>query len=300
MSSTLTVLSCNFENNGGGKPEKRLAMNERMRALSPDLVFRQEVWDSDANGSTIGYETEDFLGLRGWLGPRSCTSVLANPDVFTPVREWPQTGPMWVLPPTALTARFAPAGAAALPLVLVSYHLNYGSTTLRQSEAEWLTTWNDRQWTTSDDQRVRLPALMGGDNNSYPEPGVVGDPPLPKLTGIRDQPHRVHRSFVGPAGTRVMDTRPDEILRSAGMEDVARHFASGPKGTRAAVAATVDQCETHGPDARIDRIYASATLLDAVVDVDVIDMQGLSDHHTVRLRLDPVVLAELLNQRLAA
>ncbi|MEV4997043.1 endonuclease/exonuclease/phosphatase family protein [Streptomyces niveus] len=295
MSRQLTVLCTNFENNGGGDPAKRQAMNERLVSLNPHLIFRQEVWDSGDNGNTIAHEAEDILGLRAWLGPQNCTALLADPNVFAPLRQWPQTGPMWVLPPTALLMRYTPAGRDSLPLALVSYHLNYGSPTTRQSEAEWLTTWNDKQWTNPDGIPVRVPALLGGDNNSYPVPGTPGDPPLPELDRIPNRPHRLHRSIVGPDGKRVMDTRPDEILRTAGLEDVARHLAQ-TKNDKTAVAPTVDACDTHGPDARIDRIYASTLLLAAVTQANVIDMTGLSDHHTLRVRLDSTTLTDLLNQ----
>jgi NTP pyrophosphatase (non-canonical NTP hydrolase) len=82
-----------------------------------------------------------------------------------------------------------------------------------------------------------------------------------------------------------MDTRPDETLRAAGLEDVARYLVA-EKGITSALTRTVDACATYGPDARIDRICASEQLLPAVVGVDVVDMKGLSDHHTVLLRLD--------------
>ncbi|MGW6462036.1 hypothetical protein ACWF94_39940, partial [Streptomyces sp. NPDC055078] len=85
-------------------------------------------------------------------------------------------------------------------------------------------------------------------------------------------------------------------LRTAGLEDVARHRATA--GDPAAVAPTVDACDTHGPDARIDRIYATTELLPAVTDVDVIPIPpDVSDHHVVRLVLDGDILADILNQQ---
>ena len=114
------------------------------------------------------------------------------------------------------------------------------------------------------------------------------------LENIADKPHRAHRSRLLPDGTRVMDTRPDNILRTAGLEDVARYLAERKKIT-APVARTVDACDTHGPDARIDRIYLSDTLLEAVDEVEIIDMSDLSDHHTVVLSLDRAVLMERLS-----
>lgn len=55
---------------------------------------------------------------------------------------------------------------------------------------------------------------------------------------------------------------------------------------------------THGPDTRIDRIYATPALLGAVRDVDVIEVEpGISDHHIVRLTLDADRLTDALTYR---
>ncbi|MGW0656799.1 endonuclease/exonuclease/phosphatase family protein, partial [Streptomyces umbrinus] len=69
MSTHITLLSWNFENNGGGDSVKRLQAHERLVSLSPHLVFRQEMWRADADGNAILYELEGVLGMRGWLGP---------------------------------------------------------------------------------------------------------------------------------------------------------------------------------------------------------------------------------------
>lgn len=297
MNRDITVLNWNFELNGGGSPAKRQEGYELLASLRPHLVLRQEMWGADADGSTIMYEAEQTLGLRGWLGRESCTALFADTSMFVPVREWPRTGRVWELPPTALTLRYLPAGPAAMPLVAASYHLNYASAAKRLAEVEWLSTWADKRWTTPSGKTVRMPALLAGDNNSYPVPGTPNDPPLPVLAEIDDQPHRLHRSYVAPDGSRVMDTRPDEALRTAGLEDVARYWATARHGNASAVARTVDACETHGPDARIDRVHVTSGLLPAVTGVDVIEVPlRLSDHHIVRVTLSPEKLADVLNE----
>jgi hypothetical protein len=142
-----------------------------------------------------------------------------------------------------------------------------------------------------------MACLAAGDNNSYPIPGFESDPALPVLEEIENEPHRLHRSYVALDGTRVMDTRPDEALRTAGLEDVARHRAV-KCGDRAAVSRTVNVCETHGPDARIDRVYATPDLLAAVSGFDVIEVsEEESDHHIVRFTLDGDCLSDVLNQQ---
>ncbi|AJC58583.1 endonuclease/exonuclease/phosphatase family protein [Streptomyces sp. 769] len=294
----VTVLSWNFERNGAEDAAKRTQAHELLVSLNPHLVLRQEMWGADANGNTIMYQLEDVLGMRGWLGPQSSTAVFADPRVFRTLREWPNTGPMWVQPPTALTMGYVPAGTDATPLLVASYHLNYASPTNRLAEVEWLSTWADKKWTTPGGESVSAPALLGGDNNAYPAPGLDGDPALPELAEINDRPHRLHRSYVGPEGSRQMDTRPDEALRTAGMQDVARYWATARGGDKTAVSRTVNACQTHGPDSRIDRIYATTDLLDAVTGVDVIEVPlELSDHHIVRLTLDGDCLSDILHRR---
>ncbi|AZS74985.1 hypothetical protein DDE74_32290 [Streptomyces lydicus] len=289
----VNMVCCNFENNGFGDPQRRAKMYELLSSLQPHAVFRQEMWDAADDGSSIAYEMEQALGLRCWLGTGSCTALLADPKVFQPLKEWPYAGPMWVQPPTALTFRYVPAAPTAVPLLLVSYHLNYASPELRAIEAEWLTTWNDQKWRAGD-AVVPLPAVFGGDNNSYPIPGAEGEPRIPGLADIADRPHRVHRSYIGAEGTRVMDTRPDDILRGAGLEDVARHTAA-TTGARSALGPTVGASPTHGPAVRIDRVYVSRPLLPAVVSTEVVETAGLSDHHVLLVKLDGEVLSELLS-----
>lgn len=289
--NVITVLNWNFENNGKKDPARRRAGYQMLSGLNPDLVLRQEMWDAGQDSKKVMSEAENMLGMRGWLGESSCTAVFASND-FAVVQEWSTKFP-YVLPPTALTLRYAPAGENAIPFVAVAYHLNYASTTHRLAETEWLSTWADKKWQIPDGPAVTLPALMGGDNNSYPVPGLPGDPALPELEAIKDRPHRLHRSYVGADGVRRMDTRPDEALRTAGLQDVARHRAMA--GDPRAVARTVDANDTHGSDSRIDRVYATPELLPAVLSVDVIEVPlDLSDHHIVRVRLDADALVDAL------
>lgn len=214
MSQHVTVLCWNLKRNGAGDTTKRRRAHELLASLDPHLVLRQEMDGAAADGNRIMYEVEAVLGLRGFLGPRACTAVFANPTLFQPLRECEDVGPVWVHPPTVAVFRFTPGGSQSLPLVVASYHLNHASATTRQAEVERLTKWADRKWTMPDGERMLMPALMGGDNNSYPVPGLEGDLPLPDLEQIADRPHRLHRSHIGPDGQRLLDTCPDEALRT--------------------------------------------------------------------------------------
>jgi endonuclease/exonuclease/phosphatase family metal-dependent hydrolase len=286
---------CNFENNGGGDRDLWQRMHDRLASLDLHLLLRQEMWGAYDDGNALAYAAEAVLGMVGFIGRECCTAVYHDPKLFIPVSEYSRTGPVWALPPTVCSFQLAGTAPGAVPLIVGSYHLNYCSTTTRLAEAEWLTKWND-QWVKDGDRYVHYPALLGGDNNSYPVVGTPEDPALPVLEEIRDEPHRAHRSYLGPDGVRRMDDRPDDTLRTAGLQDVARHLAA--TGDTRAVAATVDACHMYGPDARIDRIYASRQLLPAVREVEVVDMKGLSDHHTVVVRLDRDTLTDILNHPL--
>lgn len=294
----LTVLSWNMENNGKGDAARRRAGHELLKSFRPDVVLRQEMWGAGDHGKQILFELEEILGLRSVLGERSCTAVFFDPAKFALVRDWQDSaGPDWVLPPTAVTLRYRPAGPDALPIAWVSYHLPYASSDMRLTESEWLTTWADKAWPAPGGQRVILPMIGAGDHNSYPVPGTPGDPVLPVLESISDLPHRLHRSYLAADNTRLMDTRPDDVLRTAGLEDVARYWATTAQGSEGAVARTVSASSTHGPDSRIDRAYATGQLLTALTGVDVIEVDpDLSDHHILRFTLDCDVLTDILNQ----
>lgn len=292
----INVAICNFENNGGGDRGLWQRMHDRLASLDLRLLLRQEMWNAQDDGNALADAAEAVLGMAGFIGRECCTAVYHDPELFTPVGEHPITGPMWVLPPTVRSLKLAGTAPDAVPLIVGSYHLNYGSPTTRLAEAERLTQWNDK-WVRADGRRVHYPALLGGDNNSYPAPGTPGDPALPVLDEIPDRPHRAHRSYIGPDGVRRMDDRPDATLRTAGLQDVARHFTEAT-GDTSAVAPTVDAYDTHGPSSRIDRIYASQQLLPAVRKVKVHGMKGLSDHHTVVVSLDRDTLTGILNNPL--
>ncbi|MFB8124423.1 endonuclease/exonuclease/phosphatase family protein [Streptomyces bacillaris] len=292
----LRIVCWNLERNGAGDPEIRRAAAETLRRLQPDIVLRQEMFRADERGHTIFNEQCRELDMQGVLGSGACTAILFNPRRLNLVRDWSgDRSPHFVLPPTAITLSFREAGPDASPFNVVSFHFAYASAEQRQLEAEWTTTWADKRWLAPDGSRLVLPAIFGGDGNSYPEPGTAGDLPLPDLAAIQDRPHRLHRSRRGPGpdGVRVPDIEPDHTLRTAGLEDVARHWAE--KGSPAALTRTVNASPTHGPDSRVDRVYVTTGLLPAVTGFEVHDVPlGVSDHHIPVVTVDSSVFADLL------
>jgi hypothetical protein len=301
----IRIATCNFELNGNGDVELRSRLHHRLRELELDLLMRQEMIGFGVSGrdSQAWLDSQTALGMKGELGPgMGATALYWAPRTFTPRRNWAnEVGTTWAMPPTTLSLELT---GTTIPIVCCSFHHVYNDPVGRESEANWLTRLADKT-VKLDERRIVLPAIIGGDTNSYPEPGAPGDVPLPRLDvpdehelAIRNEPHRNHRSrLIVPGQPRVLDVWPDNNLRTAGMEDAARHLASMPgwEADRARfLAPTVDAYPTHGPGTRIDRIYLSRTLLPAVADVEVITMREFSDHHTVVVSLDRAVLVSLL------
>ena len=135
---------------------------------------------------------------------------------------------------------------------------------------------------------------MGGDHNSHPATRGDSELPLPQLEAITDRPHLLHRSCIGPDGSRLMDTRPDETLRTTGLEDLVWYWATAEHGDPAALTRTVNACPTHGPASRIDRFHATEQLLPALTKVVVIEVaEEISDHHILRVVFDADGLADI-------
>ncbi|MEV5998867.1 hypothetical protein AB0M25_06165 [Streptomyces griseomycini] len=301
----IRIVSCNFELNGNGDYQKWRAMHQRLAALRPTILCRQETFGyaPTGRGATLFAESQRILKLAGALGPnRHATALYYDPEVFEQITVWDTEWPGWLLHPTAVTLRVR--GTEDVDVVAGCAHLSYNSPTKRKAEAEDVTRFADRVETYKTEQGPvtrKLPVLaVGMDCNSYVDPDrlVHGENPIPELYEIKDLPHRAHRSYEITPGQRIMDSEPDRILLTAGLEDVARHAALLPGGPGlAAVAPTVDGCDTHGPAHRVDRVYATDWLLPAVVEVEVVDMTGLSDHHTLGVTYDLDTLIALSRAR---
>ncbi|MFD5319405.1 hypothetical protein [Streptomyces sp. NPDC127098] len=306
MDRVVRVGTCNFELNGAGDRERWARMHQRLRDLDLHLLMRQEMLGCGTAGreSELWLDSQNALGMRGELGPGlGATALYWDPEVFTPRRNWAnEVGSSWALPPTTLSLELTGTG---VPIVCASFHHVYHDPAGREAEAQWLTRLADKTVTLPGGARIVLPAIVAGDTNSYPEPGTPGEVLLPRLDvpaghelAIRNEPHRAHRSrLITPGQPRVLDVWPDTILRTAGFQDAARHLATAP-GREAdrtkSLAPTVDAYPSHGPATRIDRVYLSTQLMPAVIDVDVVDMRGLSDHHTVVVSVDRATLISLL------
>ncbi|MFE2865020.1 endonuclease/exonuclease/phosphatase family protein [Embleya sp. NPDC059259] len=290
--ATLDIVSSNFENYGGGDPAKWLKAHQFYASLRPAVLLQQEVWTALDNDGELAGAAETVLAMTGWVGRGSSTALYIDPQVFESPRGWDDHG--WQLEPTARALCLRDTGGETLPIVAVSHHLTYSSVTARAAEGENLTRFLDKAYTTESGATVKLPAIFGGDRNSYRTP-VPGGPPLPPVETFTDRVHQTHRSRPGPDGTRIPDTHTDDVMRAAGAEDAARHIAL-TQGRMSALAPTVIPKPSQGPPTAVDGLWVSTLLLPALWDVEVIDMTGLSDHHAVRARFDRKALADILRR----
>lgn len=272
MTRIIRIATCNFELNGNGDPDLWLAMHDKLATLGLSILLRQEMWGTTPE---MFDRSQEILGLAARMDRDVTTAVYADPEIFDIQLQYPDGKfPQFHLNPTVVRLAVRGLPDSAKKLDVGSIHLNYFSPRLRALEAEALTYWADRRDGC---------AILGGDTNSYPHYPADGELPLPVLENIRNRPHRAHRSYLAGNGERVMDTYPDEVLQLAGLLDPAP-YAAANGGT--ALAATMDGHPEYGPDCRIDRFYVSEALLPGVEDVEMVDMTGLSDHHTVVLTVD--------------
>jgi hypothetical protein len=119
-------------------------------------------------------------------------------------------------------------------------------------------------------QRTPLPA--GGT-----VPGIDWTGPA-----VTDWVHRRHRALKLPDGTWRSCTFLDEAMLDCDMHDPARYAARrlGKAGALAPTSGLADSAAGQGgPPRRTDRGVMDGWTVQAVTDVRVIDMSGLSDHH---------------------
>ncbi|MFE2181045.1 endonuclease/exonuclease/phosphatase family protein [Streptomyces sp. NPDC059455] len=299
---TFLIASCNFEGNGVGDPGRRRAMHATITDIGPGILLRQECDKALANNRKLLYEDEDALGLRGWIGPKKrkikqLTGIFVDQSRFRCVGEWRDKA-VWNQPPTTLSLKI---DDCAVPFIASSVHASYSSPARRRLEAERWTMLNDKAATVPgasrayDRDRRKTPVYMigGGDWNSYPEPGL-DHVQLPDWSEIDDEPHIAHRSVLDAHGRRIADSYPDRILRTAGLEDIARHAVHTNGAARRQALAPTCGVDWQGGRQRVDRIYASKPLLPAITDVKVIDVDW-SDHDVLVATVNTQEFIQILN-----
>lgn len=289
---TITIAQWNLQDDGGPDPSERWHDAHGLLARHrPDIVLRQEAKHSRAHGHRRLHAAEAELeGLRGFLSAPNpgadadiATAVFIRPELFRVLDSRPRAKPWW-LHPAVVSVQL---GDCPVPLNIVSFHMSWFSPDLRLTEAQWLTTLAQPGMIT----------LAGGDTNSYPRnPEGL---PLPDWTTVTDRAHVAHRTLTDTDGRR-SDTRPDEVLTTAGYVDLARHAADHLNHHRAlAATAGHDKTDQSGPQ-RIDRAYAAGSLADALTGFEVIDTSDtrrVSDHSLLIYHLNHARLERLLRQQ---
>ncbi|MFJ9523129.1 endonuclease/exonuclease/phosphatase family protein [Kitasatospora sp. NPDC101801] len=287
----LTIASWNIEHDGwesdgrgGGNLNRWYAAHEFLAGLGPfAAVARQEMTHSLTWRGRMAWQAGSALGgLIPFVHPtptpasRNPTGLLLDTREFWPVGEWPENKNWWH-GPTAVEVRLAGTAPDAATLVLGSVHLSSRSPHTREVEADMITGWMEG----------RRAVLVTGDMNSY----SAQDEGLPNFDTVIDRPFTAHRTLDG----RTPHTVPDEILRRAGLVDLAR-YAAEQLGQPEALAPTGSMRRPdQGGGQRIDRAYLNERLAPALRSFEVHTDLSLSDHSLLVMTFDRQELTERLN-----
>ncbi|GAB2773527.1 endonuclease/exonuclease/phosphatase family protein [Streptomyces daliensis] len=294
------LMTFNLETDGGeeegGKPPQRWRdAHELLARRAPDVLFRQEATFSHLNGNRRLHQAEQALGMRGFLSPtgqgRNPTALFVRPSTFAVQQQYPQLQ-VWRTPPTNVVVRLR--DVPDVDVVAVSWHGAFNSPALRELEAGELSALADKM-------KQSKGFMGGGDCNEYPVADGEKLSPVDwtslAASADFDRVHMEHRTTVAADGTRVSCTAVDRKLLGCGLHDAAR-YAAHTQGQTSALHATAGHASTPGQGGarRIDRIYLDPWLVQAVLEVNVIDTTGISDHHAVEVVLSRRLMAQALRR----
>ncbi|WP_055716086.1 endonuclease/exonuclease/phosphatase family protein [Streptomyces torulosus] len=276
-----TVVSWNVEHNGtdadGSDHRWHLAM-DILTGLRPHVLLRQELTRADMYGQRMVWAEARRLGNHTpFLA--SATRESANPtgvyvdrDLCDPVQFFDHRTLMWHPVCNPLVQLMD----APTPLSLASIHLCSWDPTTRAREAKRLTVL----------RRPGMEAIFGGDCNSEPHRQDDETAEPTDWSQVEDRALFEART-IEVDGRRVTDTVPDEILAGEydGQPPVfvdLAHYAATELGQQDALPATAPLWrKDQGPRRRIDRIYATPRVAEALTRVEVIvtdEVIEVSDH----------------------
>ncbi|WP_406436002.1 endonuclease/exonuclease/phosphatase family protein [Streptomyces sp. NBC_00631] len=243
-------------------------------------------------------ETVGMRGFRARMGQgRNPTGLLVRESTFA-VGLQHHHPKVFRTPPTnvQLTLPEVPE----VPIVTAEFHSAFCSPLGRAAEAYELSALADKVKAQhgTDPERSRAACWMFGDTNEYPEP--VGES-VPEIdwTTVTDLVHRRHRALKQADGSWRSCTMLDDLMLDCNMHDPAR-FAARRLGQSGALAPTAGFAAVgQGGESRIDRGYMDPWTVQAVLGVSVLDMTGLSDHHTLVVDLSYRGLVEALRRAFA-
>ncbi|WP_432156784.1 endonuclease/exonuclease/phosphatase family protein [Streptomyces sp. bgisy153] len=315
----ISLVLMNLEHDGGPEnelgvlPERwRLAYEEVLAPLQPDWVGLTELTYSQTRpGATVEEQAaanrrwqaaQETLGMRGFRAEmgqgRNPTGVLVRESTFT-IGPQHHHSRVFRTPPTNVVLGLP--DVPEVPIITAAFHSSFCSPAGRQAEAYELTSLVDKvkaQYGT-DPGRSWAAAWLFGDTNEYPVP--VGER-VPEIDWdspeITDLVHRRHRALKQPDGSWKSCTFLDELMLDCGMHDPAR-FAARSLGQTDALSGTAGFAPGavgQGGLRRIDRGAMDAWTIQSVLEVEVVDMNGLSDHHALVVFLSRRKLIEALRR----
>ncbi|WNI17662.1 endonuclease/exonuclease/phosphatase family protein [Actinacidiphila sp. ITFR-21] len=273
------------------------------KPVDPDATEEEKVVAADAQRAADSRfrAAQDVLGMRGFRSPtgqgRNPTGLFLRESTFT-FQARHQQLKIWRTPPTNVVMTLAEV--PEVPIVTVAWHNSFCSPNGREDEAEELSSLVDKvQAKYLDDPEHNWAAFWGfGDCNEYPVPAGETVPEIDWTSpDIRDLVHRRHRARKQADGTWRSCTYLDEMMLDCGMHDPAR-FAAHQLGQIEALKATAGHAsDGQGGGRRIDRGYMDPWLVQAVIEVNIFDTTGVSDHHGVEVILSRRKAVECLRRQ---
>lgn len=300
----LRVACWNVEHNGhashraGAPQDRRHLALDVLRSYRPHIVLRQEMTHAALDGAADLHEEAAALGPhQGFLSPATPespnpTAVFVDLSVFEVRASYTHATNGW-LPIINPVVRLR-GEPQTKSLSLASTHLCAYDPATREREARRLVTIAD----------AGRAVLLGGDFNSYPHRVEEETVPLPDWSTVRSANLFHHRTVRDADGRPVSDTRPDQILagRTPGAGPVfveLGHHAATDLLQEDGFAATANLWRTDDPGrrSRIDRLYATEGVADALVSFEVIateDVAAVSDHALILAAFDRDLLRDAL------
>ncbi|MFD8609648.1 endonuclease/exonuclease/phosphatase family protein [Streptomyces sp. NPDC059631] len=290
------LLTMNLEHDGGpdvdGRPPRAWHQaQELISSRRPDLLLRQEMTYSRDSRHRRLHAAERVLGMRGFLGTaglgRNPTGLFVHESTFEVQQHVIHQIHPWRTPPTHTVLRLR--DAPEVDIIAVSWHLAFNSPRGREREADEILAFADKI-------NAGAAFIGGGDCNEAPNPKGETVPPIDWDT-VTDRLHLAHRTNLDAStGRRVACTYLDDSLTAAALCDPARHAARALNQSGALGATAGHAKPSQGGPCRIDRIYLDPWLIEAVVDVTVLDTTGVSDHHAVEVVLSRPRAIEALRE----
>lgn len=263
----------------------------------PDAA--QEEKDAAERRWRAAQQTLGMRGFRARMGfGRNPTGLLVRESAFTIGPQYHQRGHH--TPPTNVVLELPEVPGTRI--ITAALHSAFNSVPRRKGEAYELSALLDKikAHHGTEPGLDRAACWIFGDTNSYPV--FAGDEWVAPIDWtspeVTDVLHRLHRAEQQPDGTWRSDTFLDWLMHEAGMHDPAR-YAARYLDQRDALASTAGFARIGQGLGRIDRGYMDAWSVQAVLDVRVIDMTGLSDHHLLVVTLSRPKLVEALRRSFA-